>query len=202
MLSKLATIGEMFRIYRSRNNMGDVAALKLTLFGEREEESPFTQGVLDMREQSFSVLDLARLDRYPNGTFGRAFAQFMRRNRLDPLNLSDRTRPLFDRYPVSIRYVRVHDMFHVLLGFETDMIGELGVYAFIGEQGYNHTLDRAARAARRVGRLMFWARRRIRDAEARGEALGRHAPPLIAQPLEAMLDRPLEEVRREVGLAV
>lgn len=201
MESKLKTIWEMFRIYRTRTNMGDVAALKLTLLSDREEDSPYTEGVLQTREESFSVIDFEGLDGYPEGSFGRAFADFMRRNRLDPLNLSDRSRPLFDRYPVSIRYVRVHDMFHVLLGFETDMVGELGVYAFVGEQGYNSTLNRAARTARTVGRLMFWARTRIHEAEARGGTLGRLAPPLIAQPLESMLPEPLEDVRRHVGLA-
>ena len=177
-----------------------LAALKLTLFGQREKASPYTDGVVATKEQNFTHIDLTRLAVYPRHTFGYAFAGFLERNDLQPLNLSDRSRPLFDRYPVSIRYVRVHDMFHVLLGFETDIVGELGVYAFVGAQGYNETLDKAARTARRVGRLMFWAKGRIREAEARGAALAATAPPLIIQPLESMFDRPLDDVRRDLGL--
>ncbi len=199
-MSKLATILEMIRIMRSGENLGDAGVLKLTVFGRRDPPGPHDDAVRGFAEQNFRPLDPAALARMPAGSFGRAYADFMGRNGLSPLNFSARSHPFFERYPVSIRYLRVHDLVHVLIGLEPDYPGEVGVYAFVGAQGYNRTLNRAARLARFVGRLLFPLRRRIREAERIGREAARDARILIAEPLEEMLERPLVEVRRALGL--
>jgi len=201
MLDKLRTIREMLRIFRSGKELGDVAVLKLTLFSDAEVPGEHSELVLGREEENFRAIELDALKAMPAGSFGEAYARFMGRNELMPFNFSGRVRSLFARYPVSIRYVRVHDMIHVLLGFEADFVGEIGVYAFVAEQNYNQTLNRAARAARLFGKLMFWSRRRIQAAEARGVALAATAKVLVAERLETMLHRPLDEVRQELGLA-
>jgi len=192
----------MFRILRSGKNIGDAAALKLSLLGDREDESSYTQRVLATRAKNFELIETAALLDYPENSFGRAYAEFMRRNALKPFNFSQRVHELFSRFPVSMRYVRIHDMVHVLLGFETDISGELWVYAFIGEQNYNRTLNKAARAARLMGHLMFWNRVRVREVQERGGSLAAGAKVLIAEPLEDKLDRPLDELRVELGLSL
>jgi ubiquinone biosynthesis protein COQ4 len=200
MFERIKTILEMLRIIRAGKNVGDAAALKLTLLGRSEEPSPYSEAVLAQRERNFSPLDIEQLASYAKDTFGYAYSEFMARNNLHPFNFTDRVLELFTRYPVSMRYVRLHDMIHVLLEFETDIKGELGVYAFVGEQNYNKTMNKAARAARLMGRLMFWSRTAIRAAQAKGVALSKDAKVLISEPLEDMLALPLEDVRRDMGL--
>lgn len=199
-MSKLGTIREIIRIMRAGENLGDAGALKLSLFNDREPPSAHSAAVLPHIGRNHRPLDPAALAALPAGTFGRAYADFMRRNGLSPLNFSERTHGLFARYPVSIRYTRIHDLVHVLLGLEPDIAGEVGVYAFIGEQHYNRTLDRAARTARIMSRLIFWARGRIRRAERVGLEAARTAKILVAEPLEDMLDQPLVEVRRALDM--
>lgn len=199
MFQRIKTLIEMRQLFRA-GNAGDVAALKLTLFGDSEDVSSYSEAVLAQRDRNFEALDIEQLSAYPEGSFGHAYSQFMARNKLYPFNFSARVLELFGRYPVSMRYVRLHDMIHVLLGFETDINGELGVYAFVGEQKYNQTMNKAARSARFVGRLMFWSRAAVQVAQARGVALAANAKVLVAEPLEEMLELPLEQVRRDLGL--
>ena len=191
----------MRRIYQSGDHLGDVAVLKVTLFSNGDAPGPYTEKILARRAENFTRIDLDQLAALPPGSFGHEYSRFMRRNGLRPFNFSDRVAALFDTFPVSTRYVRIHDMVHVLLGFEPDIPGELGVYAFVGEQHYNPTLDRAALTARFFAAFMFWSRSKMRAARLRGKALARGARILIAEPLEDMLERPLAEVRRELGLA-
>lgn len=190
----------MIRILRSGENIGDVPALKLTLISDREDPSPHSEAALSQVERNFSPLDPDALAALPEGSFGRAYASFMKRNGLMPFNFSSRTRALFERYPVSIRYVRLHDMIHVLLGFEPDLAGEAGVYAFVAEQHYTPTLDRAAGWSRRFARLLFWARSRMDAAQTRGKRLAAGARILVNEPLEEMLELPLSEVRARLGI--
>ncbi len=199
-MSKLGTIREIIRIMRSGEDVGDAAALKLTLTAD-EPPGPHTEAARAHAEQNFQPLDFEALAALPEGTFGRAYADFMRDNGLKPLNFSERSRPIFEQHPVALRYIRIHDMVHVLIGLGTDGPGEAGVYAFVAEQKYTPTLDKAARTAHRVGKLMFWARSRVREAERVGREAAEGAQILVTAPLEDMLDRPLDEVRRAVGVA-
>lgn len=199
-MSKLGTIREIIRIMRRGEHVGDAAALKLTLTAD-EPPGPHTEAVLARAGQNFEALDFDALAGMPEGSFGRAYADFMTLNGLKPLNFSERSRPIFARYPVSMRYVRVHDLVHVLLGLGTDAAGEAGVYAFVAEQRYTPTLDKAARAAHRFSKLLFWARARVREAERIGREAAQGARILVAEPLEDLLDQPLETVRRSMGIA-
>jgi ubiquinone biosynthesis protein Coq4 len=200
MFERVKILAQMIRTLHRGEFIGDAAALKLSLLGKNEDEGPYSEQALATRQLNFSPLQIEELLEYPKGTLGHAYGEFMTRNSLKPLNFSTEVSELFSRFPVSMRYIRVHDLIHVLLGFETDINGELGVYAFVGEQNYNRTMTRAARMARFVGRLMFWRRSRVREVQARGVALARGAKVLVAQPLEEMLSYRLPDARQKLGL--
>lgn len=190
----------MLKILRSGRNLGDVAALKLTILSSQEGSSRFREHALEQEALCFQELKLANLERMPDGSFGKEYFDFMKRNGLQPFNFSGEVRALYNRFPVSMRYIRLHDMFHTLLGFEADMAGEFGVYAFVGKQDYTSVLTRASRAARIFAKLIFWKTREMTEALEKGHRLSEGAEDLIAQPLESMLQRPLGQVRLEMGL--
>lgn len=195
MMKQIRTVAQMTRTMRRGEYVGDVPVLKMTLFMEREAPSDYTGQALTMHDINFSPIALADLNRLPSHTFGHAYGRFMARHKLQPFNFSPEIEPLFEKYPITIRYVRVHDMIHTLLNFDTSLAGEMGVYAFVGEQHYTPTLDWAARVADRMAFLPFWQRARMKAAQARGKALARDAAVLITAPLETLFDQPLCEVR-------
>lgn len=143
-MRRLRTLFELFRIVRRGTNIGDAAVLKLTLFAEREGNGPHRAGAVALAGEMLRPITLDALRQHDAGTFGPAYLAFMERNGLTPFNFSEDVRDVIARFPVSSRYARVHDMIHVLLGFEADVVGELGVYAFVGRQGYGDVLDRGA----------------------------------------------------------
>ena len=103
--------------------------------------------------------------------------------------------------PVAVRYPLLHDAFHVLLGFDTGLPGELGVWSFVGAQRYTPTFRHVATIARFSYALAApSSAAALRQARLRGERMGRAAPCLIAQPIEAWWAAPLLQVRQRLGL--
>ncbi len=131
-MKRLKTLFEIIKILWSGDNVGDVAVLKLSLFSRSEGLLPTSEAARKMKETNFKAIEIEELALYPAGSFGRAYFEFMKRHRLKPFNFSDRVESYYENYPIAIRYARIHDMVHVLLGFEADFEGELGVYAFVG----------------------------------------------------------------------
>lgn len=64
------------------------------------------------------IVDIAYLRSLPVGTFGRAWADFLEHNHLQPLATGTRRKQL-------------HDGIHVLTGYGSDLLGEAEVQAFL-----------------------------------------------------------------------
>lgn len=196
-MNKIKTLIKIFKILQSGENIGDVAILKLTLFNKSEGVSPHQNEVAKFKGRNFIPISLTQLQSLPTNSFGYAYYEFMTHNHLKPFNFSVHIQDIFDQFPVSIRYARVHDMIHVLLGFKTDLTGELGVYAFIAQQHYSTFLDKAYTTARIFTRLVkpfHW--RSLRQAENRGLELADKATTLICLPLEDYFNHDLSELRK------
>ncbi len=119
----------------------------------------------------------------------------------DSLEVSDDVRYFIERS----RWL--HDVFHVVTGYGTDLSGEgLLIYFMLGyEHGLSYRV--ASLAPFGIGPRFFLrpscGRRRwralLRDAHARGLAARRICSPAFV-PWEELLARPLDEVRRELGI--
>ncbi len=177
--------------------LGDTAGLKLQLSAKKDHESPYFQAALSLKDLSFKPLNLKELDSFPTGSLGRTYADFLKENNLKPLNFSSLSYEAYQDYPVSMRYVRIHDFVHCLLKFKTDIVGEVGVYAFIKEQGYNQTLNRAARFAMFSTKVFFWQKQELSLAIERGRGLAQGATPLILKEFESRLEEPILQLREE-----
>ena len=168
---------------------------------------PLAQQMLEERYLS-PVPDLEALAALPEGSLGRAFETYMTENDLDPVLLRESAfieahkKQGEDAGYLAERGFQLHDMFHVLTGFDTSPLGEVRVVSFTVAQTpapYPALIvaSRPLQAALYKPQLLP----PIMDAITEGWALGRRAKPLITVHWEDFWERPLAELRREYQLA-
>jgi ubiquinone biosynthesis protein Coq4 len=182
--------------------MGDAAAMKAAAFGG--PAYPEIAAKLRALGNPFPAIDLAALRAHPAASFGAAYAAFLDRNGLRPFTVSPEVAAeLWPDHVLEVRYPLLHDAFHVLLGFDVTLAGELGVWSFVAAQRYSPSFDRAGRLGALLYPLAAPGRRAaLRAAAARGRALGQDAVCLIAEPLEEYWATNLEEVRARCALGI
>ena len=74
-------------------------------------------------------LDLAALERLPEGTLGHEFARYYRDNKISPFETTLELKS--DIHFLSKRYRETHDLLHVLTGYATDVVGEMELQAYV-----------------------------------------------------------------------
>lgn len=73
-------------------------------------------------------VDLDALAELPQGTLGRAFAQYFIDNKITPFST---TQPINSEVDyISKRYRETHDLYHLVTGYGTDVMGEMELQAF------------------------------------------------------------------------
>jgi ubiquinone biosynthesis protein COQ4 len=143
-------------------------------------------------------VDLEALARLPEGTLGRAYADHLRRNGLDP--------DLFQAPPgvpadvawVAQRLRQSHDVWHVVTGYDTSVADELCLQAFTFAQ------VRAAGPAvlSAIGTLRWmWRDPRLVARVADGLRRGAWARSLLTVPWEERWGQELDALRRELRVA-
>ncbi|MDB9376197.1 Coq4 family protein [Nodularia sphaerocarpa] len=137
MFNKLKQI-KMLLNYQKSEHLGDFAILKSEVCGAKV--SPAVASKLQEVVGYHPPIDLEKLSQYPQGSFGREYAEHMKANHLRPFNVSPELEEVARRNVFALRYVVTHDIFHVLLGFDTSYAGEIGVLAFAVEQNYSQSL--------------------------------------------------------------
>lgn len=167
--------------------------------------------LLEARHDILAVLsDRDRLRALPAGSLGRTYARFADERRLFPELLAEAVREaraesngfVPESTPEAAylhdRYRDLHDLWHVLTGFGTDMGGEWGLIAFQTKQVGYHSMALMALMGcawtaipRRPDLLRTWYEGRRR---------GGRASYLLAQDWERLLPLSLEAVREELGL--
>lgn len=150
--------------------------------------------------------DLDRLAAMPEGSFGRTYATFMRSENLDAAGLVEasmvsahRNEELDpDRRWFYDRLRDMHDLWHVLTGYGRDEAGEAANLAFTQAQIRNPGVGLIVVAAALIGPKGEWLRwqRYLYGAWRRG----RRAAFLPAVDYDALLPRPLADVRRSLGI--
>ncbi len=94
------------------------------------------------------------------------------------------------------RLRNLHDVFHVLAGYDRDLRGEAAVLAFTIAQNYNRGIAYLVWNALRAEGWSSPGGRLIRDAYRRG----RRAKRLVEQDWRALFERPIGEVREALGV--
>jgi ubiquinone biosynthesis protein COQ4 len=154
-----------------------------------------------------ALSDLDALERLPNGSFGRAYAAFMREGELRAAGLVEASmaaenaedeEPDADRQWFFDRLRDMHDLWHVLTGYGRDEAGEAANLAFTFALTRHQGIGVIVLAAMLIGpkdNRLEWQRYLIRAWQR-----GRRAAWLPAVAYERLLDRPLEEVRAMLAI--
>jgi ubiquinone biosynthesis protein Coq4 len=192
------------QLYRARqalksDKLGDFAILKADAF--RTKVNPAVESKLQDVVGYHPPIDLEKLSQYPDGSFGQEYARHMEVNQLKPFNVSSELDEVAKRNVFALRYVVTHDIFHVLLGFDTSYAGEIGVLAFAAEQNYSSSLKISLRIARVLYPILAPSQIKAIFANLhKGQELAKKAKFLLGVRFEEYWERPLSEVRSELGL--
>jgi len=187
---------------RDPERLGDVAVYKSELSGARARPALETE-LRAMADPLPSIAPEPLLS-LPTETLGHQYADFLRRNALRPFQISDDMDPaLLQRNLFIVRYSLLHDVFHVLTGFDTSWAGEAGVWGFVVGQRYRWSLWLTVVAVCVVYPVLAPRQTlRIWRNAARGVAMGRKAATLITAPLETQWERPVAALRAEHNIDV
>lgn len=187
---------QIFAIFRAMRGRSGIRAFR------RFAASPTGSAVLRQRRRLLdSLTDRAALAALPQGSVGRFYFDFMEEEKLSADGLvqasqdwdQDSVPPDFALYRERMR--DAHDLTHVLTGYGRDPLGELCLLAFM--YAHSRNLGMALIVAMSWPRLPHIARQAVIE----GWRHGGKARWLQDQDFEALLPRPLDEVRRELGIA-
>jgi len=160
---------------------------------------PRTAPILAAR-RPFGPIDVGKLSQLPADSLGRAVAEHCRERGINP-NLA-RLGSDTDENWILNDFYQTHDVWHVVTGWNTDPVGEMGIAAFYLAQ---------LRAPRFIALLTFlfllkavlFAPRtydgRV-EAMTSGYTMGRRALPLFGLDWDELWTVPLDELRRQLNI--
>ncbi|MBK7826540.1 Coq4 family protein [Nannocystis sp.] len=208
---KLLRFGSTYiRLVRDAGRLDLVFALADALADPKEPPPGLTEmlgrpGVAEYMAGSMAPLqvELVALRAMPAGSLGRAFAAFLDQRGLDPHGLyhRDAEQVVTDVDRFKLHMERTHDVWHTVLGFETDVAGELGLQAFTMAQ-LDSPLGAVLLSAGLLNGLLLAPEDLTRRMEAivRGWRLGQSLRPLFGADWASMLGWQLTEVRAHFGV--
>lgn len=193
---------EAFRVVRSLDG---------PFFGrtfERFRKDPTGARLMASKSSLLAALrDRTALEKCPEGSLGRAYLAFCDREGITPGGLVEAS----DAVPMAPgltedekffidRMRDSHDLWHVMTGFRTDLGGELAVLTFSLAQSWGPGLSLLVAGGLmetyKSGEIGRSARKLVRHAWR----VGREAKWFPLAPWEEWLERPLDEVRVEMGI--
>ena len=162
--------------------------------------------VLSEKRDILPVLsDRETLHSLPQGSLGKTYATFMSAEQISADGLvgaseegGRESRPDDDpdRVRFGMRLRDTHDLWHVTTGYNRDLVGEAALLAFTFAQTWNPGIGAIVAMAYLRGGDSPEFRRMIRGGFARGWK----AAWLPGADWEALLSRPIEDVRSELGV--
>ena len=187
---------QVFAIFRALRGKSGITTFR------RFAASPTGAAVIRERRQLLATLsDRTRLAALPAESFGRHYSNFMEAENLTAEGLvqasqsweSDPVPPEVELYRARMR--DAHDLTHVLTGYGRDSLGEVCLLAFM--HAHNRNTGAALIVLMSLKRMPRAARRAVFEAFRNG----RKACWLQDQDYEALLARPLADIRHELNIA-
>ena len=196
---------QVFHIIESlggRSLLKDLERFSKTEKGQKRlQERRYLAPILDgMREE---------LRDYPEGTVGRAYADFMDREGLTAMGLveeSEKFRRGQPQYDDTLQWYAhrlrdTHDMYHILSGYGRDALGEDALLAFTYSQNKGPGVMFISYMGARQIRKEAPRSARIMDVMREGKRNGAAAAKLAEEDVLAMLKEPLADVRKRLNIA-
>ena len=199
MIIKFKQLYRAFQAYKNSPNLGDFALLKADALGAKA--NPAAIAKMERVRGYYPEIVLSELEQLPPGTFGYEYAAFVKCNCLKPINISPELAEIAQNNVFALRYAITHDMFHVLLGFDTSYAGEIGVLAFAAAQRYSRSQAFSLRIATWLYPLLAPQQfNRIFKNKRRGKQMGEKANFLLNYRFEDSWAKPLTALRQELNL--
>lgn len=198
-MAKIKRYIKALRDYFTKGEVGDIAFLKFEVFGLGANPEVLAQ--LQDFAGYYPSINLEELSQLPIGTLGYEYAQHMHKCGIQPLEISQDLGEEADSHLFALRYTVTHDIFHVLLGFDTSYAGEIGVFAFTIAQNYSEMMNAFEPLVTSVYPLIFINQaKQMRGNIRKGKALGKKAKCLLTYRFEDNWARPIADIRSELGL--
>lgn len=167
-------------------------------------------GLLEQRAFLPDILDdHAPLKALPKGTVGRTYVDFMEREGLTAHGLveeSQANRKAYGQFDDDLlwyanRLRDTHDMYHVLTGYGRDALGEDALLGYThGQHGGMGVSFIAFMGNRQIAKEAP-KEARVKEVLAEGRRNGKAAKRIIEQDIIALLDQPIDEVRKRLNIA-
>jgi ubiquinone biosynthesis protein Coq4 len=200
-MAKIKRYIKAIKDYFTKGEVGDIAFLKFEIFGLGANSKVLA--LLKDFEGYYPTIDLEKLSQLPIGTLGYEYAQHMHKCGIQPLEISQDLREEADSHLFALRYTVTHDIFHVLLGFDTSYAGEMGVFAFTIAQNYSKMINAFEPLVTSVYPLIFINQaKQMRGNIRKGKALGKKARCLLTYRFEDNWARAIEDIRNELELVL
>ena len=190
-----------FADYFTKGKAGDIGLIESELYGIGL--NPQVETKLQDFVGYYPKINLEQLSQLPIGTLGYEYAQHMHKCGIEPLEISEDLREEANKNPFALRYIVTHDIFHILLGFDTSYPGEMGVFAFTVGQNYTKMLNTVYPLVLLI--FLIIKPTQIKTTLAnnrRGKALGKQAKCLLAYRFEENWARQISDIRSELGLVL
>lgn len=150
--------------------------------------------------------DVATLKNCPEGSLGERFYRLIVDNGFD-VEVLNREELALTALPPVLRYtntriLQTHDLWHLVAGYDTTVLHEIGISAFqLAQFGHLYsaaflgTVATITAQAEPVAAQIYFA------TVAAAWAHGRATPPLMAIEWEHLWDRPIDAIRSDYGIA-
>ena len=144
--------------------------------------------------------DLDQLLTYPQESLGYIYAAAMKKSGFDP-NLHMGMTAESDAEYVELRLSQTHDIWHIITGFGTSGIGEIGLQAFhLPQLPYPLATILIANSLMSSTLLAPEELPTLLEAIAQGSDMGHRAKALFAQKWEEAWDKPLTQWQTELNI--
>ncbi len=199
-MNRLQSLRKFWNVWRKGEYLGDAVILKVAAFGgfQPSEATRKALASLPRRPPDFSGYNFSA---FAPGTLGSEYAAFMHRNRLKVFRFSGQYQDLLEQHFFAVWYAAVHDLVHVLTGFETTWAGEGGVWGFVAGQKLSPAADRAM-----TGAKLFYpvfnvgGSRTIRRSVEAGYQMGLNAQSIASLDFHQEISKPVAEIRQRFAI--
>lgn len=188
--------GRLEPVWELNNSLLDSHAFQLTVAAMKA--SPEVAAILAERYIAPDH-DLEALLHYPQDSLGYAYASYMKQAGFQPLE------PVMaidsDINYVDYRWQQTHDIWHIMTGFDTSEIGEIGLQAFYLAQ-FQLPLSSLLIANSLISVTLFRPEflSPMLEAIACGWEMGKRAKPLMAQKWEEAWERSVSSWRTDLNV--
>ncbi len=183
---------EMYRIF-SKNESFQKAAEK-TLLANESFKKLYNDWYFP------SSIDLEKLSKLPENTFGSIYARHMIANNLNPNFISE----FEERNLLSYLWMRakhIHDIGHVLTGFDTSLFGEISIKGFeLAQYKSPSTAATVGAGLLSLSCLMPDQVGSIYESFFKGYELGKKYPLLMSIKFDQYWEYPYDEMKRHLNL--